>query len=296
MHRQLKRKELQAVLKLGHNQPHAHVKNDNRENGADEGLEHALGHERPADEAVGRADETHDGNLATTSGNGQANRVVDEHERDKGQKGHEHDRADAQVVGDAKQTLDRLATVLDRIRRVVVVVCNLLEVGVGGQLRSDVLNALGVLEGDDERGGNRILTIERRDRVGGVAIAHRLLVLVERLLLALVGNGVHAAPALDLRLEGVNILLVGVVGNKRLDGDTVLDAADEVRDHYGADDEQADDEQREEDRDDCAKNRRPVPAEVTSRLAKRITNVRGHHSNRSLPSPDRGPRDPPQAR
>ena len=233
---------------------------------------------------------------ATKVSNRQANRVVDEHEGDEGQQDDERDRGDADVARQAQEALDGPLPVLDVTGGIGGVVADLREGGVVHDALGSGLDLLRIEHAHDERGRKGVLAVEGGHGVRGVTVGHRGAELLERLVLGLVGHGLDVVPALDLGLVALNVRLVGVVREEGLDGHLVLDAADHAVEHGGAQDKEADDEQGQEDGDHGAEHRRPVAAEVVAALTKRVADVRGRHSNRSLPSPGRGPRVRPRAR
>ena len=97
-----------------------------RKRGADDRMQRALHEEGPTDEAVRRTHQAHDGDFLATRHDGEANRVVDEHERDEHEQDDQRNADVTNIVRHREQALDRTLTVFQRIGRVVFV-GNLLE-------------------------------------------------------------------------------------------------------------------------------------------------------------------------
>ena len=76
--------------------------------------------EGPADEAVRRADEAHDGDFLAACEDSQANRVVDEHKRDEDEQHDERDTDIADVGRQLEELCDRLLTIFKRLGRRIV--------------------------------------------------------------------------------------------------------------------------------------------------------------------------------
>ena len=219
---------------------------------------------------------------------GEANRVVDEHE------GHEHQqhdqggRGDADDVGHVEQAVHRVGRVEHRRRGHVGILAHRQEQVICHDALGHRLGQVGVGQRDHQRGRQGVAPVQGRHRVLGVGRDHGAAVLLQGLVLALVGDAVHALPRVDVSLQLVDHGLVGVIGEKRLDGDARLHVAQHAVDHEAGDGAHADTEQRQEDRDHGAEARGPVAREVTAGLAHGITEVIGHHSSRTLRSARHG--------
>ena len=266
----------------------------NGEHRAQQGLQNALGDKRSADKAVRSAHKAHDGDLATTRGDREANRVVDKDEGDKREERHDHDSGDANVVSHLEQTANLLPTIQNACLDIsvfivyagVFVLNDLAEAralldlcGGGGNLRR-------VFHLDHKGARQRVLAVERRHSGIGV-VGYLALVVGKGIFFGLEGYVLDVIPALELGLECLDIIVGGVVGNKRVDGNFLLHRTDRGIDHRGTDDEQADDEQRQEDGDDRTQRRSPVAEEVPIGLLDGITQIARRHSCRNLPSPGR---------
>ena len=161
-----------------------------------------------------------------------------------------------------------------------------MEVGILLELLGRALDLRRIVHLNRKRGGQRVLAVERAH--GGVGVTRHLArVLGQRVVLILIGHGLDVAPRLELGLKGLDVCLIGVIANKGINDNLILDGADHGVQHRGAHDEQADDKQRKEDRDDGAERGSPVTEEVADCLFEGVAHVSWCHSCRNLPSPGR---------
>ncbi len=119
---------------------HTNDKGCHRKNRTYQSLKRALHQERPANETIGSTHETHNGNLAATCVDGKANGVVDKDKGHKDEKCNKNNCTYANVGGYAKQTFNRLATVLDIAGRIVLVIRDGLKIIGSGNLLSGFFN------------------------------------------------------------------------------------------------------------------------------------------------------------
>ena len=236
---------------------------------------------RPADEAVRRANEAHDGDFLAAREDSQANRVVDEHKRDEDEQHDERDADIADVGRQLEELCDRLLTIFKRLGRRIVAADGSKR-GVLLNLARHVLDELRVRKLDLDGGRQRVLPVERIDDVG----IRRGLEILERLVLRGEVNRCDAVDAADEILDLVDVRLRGVIGDERRDADLVLDRRHDVVHHNAAHEEDADDKQREENRDDGTQGSGEVASEPVQRLLEEVTETT--HRNRTPPCPGRG--------
>lgn len=256
------------------------LQEDDGQTGADKRMKSALHQEGPANEAVGSAHEPHDGDLPAAGENGQTDRVVDEDERDEDEQRDERDADVAHVIRNAEQAFDGLLTaVFQAVGRIVGTVADLLE----GRIRCDgadhAFNLLRVGQLDIDGGRQRIHAVELLDDLG--IRAHGIAEVLHGFVLGREADALDARDAFDGLHDGVDVVLIRIVGNVRRDGNLVLDRVDDVVDDSAANQEYTDDQQRQENRNDRPQRRAEVAGESGQGFLEEIEQTR--HRSRTPP-------------
>ena len=143
----------------------------------------------------------------------------------------------ADVARQAEETIYAVFAVFDAIRTIFRVVADGDEVLIRRQIGGDGLNLLRIRKLDFDRSGQRIGAVEPIDDIGR---AHRVLEVLESLVLRGEANVRNAVDTLEVRHNRIDSGLFRVVCDIGRDGDLVFDRRHGVVDDSSAHQEDAD--------------------------------------------------------